>query len=111
MTSDGEVIARRLRDEHGVEFERWPDRAHTHSHGDLRDTFLCHTMWALGHSLRRRRFVVNTNVGWRWAGHRGREVGLAPETTTRQLARTGVLRVDLDDNFSGYGVGLWVSAG
>jgi hypothetical protein len=107
---DGETIARRLRDEHGVAFERWPDRAHTHNHGDLRDTFLVHTSWLLRRSSRDR-FAVNTNVGWRWNGHRGREIGLAPETTARQLARAKVLRVELDDNFSGYGVGLWVSAG
>lgn len=106
----GAVIAKRLQEEHGVRFERLPDRVHTHNHGDLRDTFLVHTTWILRHAFRKR-FCISTQVDWKWNGHRGVEVGLAPETSTYRLSKAKSLKIELDDNFSPYGVGLWVSEG
>lgn len=100
----GLIIARRLRDEFGVEFNEMPTRAHHSRHGGLADTFL------VTECSRGRRTQLSTLINWRWNGRRGVEIALCTKQPIRKLAR-GPLKLELDDDFSSYGTGLFVTAG
>lgn len=93
----GKIIIARLKHA-GVEFIRrdgQPTRFHSQNHGELRDTFLCTDDC----------FSV---VEWRWNGYRGMEIAKEPECSTAKMAR-GVIYASHNDEFSGYGKGLWLA--
>lgn len=97
----GAILAERLIKEHGVEFlEFTPDRAHFSNHGNLCDTFLVKELWG---------GRLTTICPWRWGGRQGYEIALQRECPVRYLARVPRLKVELDNSFSGYGIGLAVS--
>ena len=89
------ILIERLK-AHGVSFEKEPTRAHRSYHGNLSDVFLVDSDFS-------------TTVVARYSGREYVEVGIGTETSCRKLAKMTVY-VSEDDNFSGYGDGLWLSA-
>lgn len=107
----GAIIAKRLREEFGVEFlQETPTRAQYRRHGDDADTFLvAERTTALGHRY------LDTYVPWRWDGWQGTDICLPLDISAKRLAKADlkltvsefgtkgrVLQVGIIDSLDGF---------